>query len=981
MAVHDSPEPSRVLHQALAELPEVGSSFLGFQLIAELGRGSFSRVYLAQQGDLANRFVALKISAGLYLEPQLLAQLQHTNIVPIYSVHQAGPLQAVCMPYFGPTTLADVFEQVQKRVRPPASGKALVEVIQPTLLSPDDQGTPILSRPTVREKPGVPANPKALVAMLEGMSYTRAVLWVGARLADGLAHAHDRGILHRDLKPANVLLSDDGQPMLLDFNLSEDVKRRRGALARRGGTLPYMAPEQLAVFQGGAAAVDARSDLYALGVLLYQLLTGRLPFAVPPGSPAEILPQLLEARRQPPPARPWSREITPAVEAILHRCLQPDPARRYRSAHELREDLQRQLDDLPLRHTPEPSLRERLAKWARRHPRLTSVSSLATVATLLLAAALAPWGWSAWHEHIENARAAQEGERAAQERQHLAEAKVRQEQDERQASKDAGQQHRAFRAALPDLGQLEDKLNLVQLLPDVRTFPEQEITAELSRCRQALTRYRVLEGPTWQRAPAMTLLPEERQAQLRRDVADILYLLARADSGRLGKCLEQARAYGPVPAALSLPAAAAPWAIYEAALHTRAGAVRRYLDLAEACYPGPIPPAAFRAERSTVAELLEEPNGDVRPAGAAEAPAVRAAALVGPPAEAARDLYRAACRRVERGRTQEAVELLREAVGRSATNYSAWFLLAVCHYQLDDFDQAVTCCEVCVRLKPKFPLSYFGRGLVRLGRRDWVGAQGDFDRVLTLAPEFAAAHVHRASAWLGLRRYPEAVRDLSRAVELRPEYTELFFLRAELYKKTGDLPAAGRDLERLLAAKPVSAEGWLTRGLARAGRDPAAALRDFERALELKPRNPLTLYHKARLLGTALGQTREAIAVLDRMVAYYPEHVAARAQRGILLARLGQWQLAHADAEDIRTHSPTGLRSYQAARIYALTARRRPEDSGRALDLLAQALASGYGFDRIAEDEALSALRQTNAFQSLAGAARVVQASLPKDRP
>src|SRR5207249_109242 len=114
-----------------------------------------------------------------------------------------------------------------------------------------------------------------------GLSYVEAVLWIGARLADGLAHAHDRGVIHRDLKPANILLTDDGQPMLLDFNLSDDARLQGSpAAAGMGGTLPYMSPEQLRAFVDRTRSLDARTDLYALGVILYELLTRKHPFPV-----------------------------------------------------------------------------------------------------------------------------------------------------------------------------------------------------------------------------------------------------------------------------------------------------------------------------------------------------------------------------------------------------------------------------------------------------------------------------------------------------------------------------------------------------------------------------------------------------------------------------------------------------------------------------------------------------------------------------
>src|SRR5512135_769538 len=113
----------------LTTQPEVGSEFLGFRLIGELGRGAFSSVYLARQDDLASRPVALKVSAVRFDESQTLAQLQHTNIVPIYSIHRVGRLLAVCMPYFGSTTLRDVYDDLQQQGALPVSGRGLLSTL------------------------------------------------------------------------------------------------------------------------------------------------------------------------------------------------------------------------------------------------------------------------------------------------------------------------------------------------------------------------------------------------------------------------------------------------------------------------------------------------------------------------------------------------------------------------------------------------------------------------------------------------------------------------------------------------------------------------------------------------------------------------------------------------------------------------------------------------------------------------------------
>src|SRR5581483_3504270 len=261
-------------------------------------------------------------------------------------------------------------------------------------------------------QPRSPEPTTAALRALEALSYPEAVLWLAARLADGLAYAHDRGIVHRDLKPANILLKDDGEPMLLDFNLSDNASLRgTEAGARVGGTLPYMSPEQLRAFQRQPGqTVDARSDLYSLGLILFELLSGRMAFASSASGPrtsrdAGRLAQMIADRAAgPPPLRAANPAVTPAVHAIVRKCLDPDPARRYQTAAALKDDIERHLNHLPLKHAPEPSLRERFAKWRRRHPRLTSGTAVAAAAAVLLAAGAAAAA-GVYHE-VQNRRAA-----------------------------------------------------------------------------------------------------------------------------------------------------------------------------------------------------------------------------------------------------------------------------------------------------------------------------------------------------------------------------------------------------------------------------------------------------------------------------------------------------------------------------------------------------------------------------------------------
>ena len=347
-------------------LPCSGDRFRSFRLGPILGEGGSARVFLANDESLGDRRVALKVSADRGKEPAIQGRLDHANIVPVLSVTddpETG-FRGLCMPYRAGLPLDKVIRRIDPASRP--------------------QGAHVL-REILEGGPAADPTESSPAASWHGFpdrgSYPQGVAWVVAVVARALAHAHGRGVYHRDVKPANVLLAAREGPQLLDFNLSHaphDAGRAEAAL--RGGTLPYMAPEQLNAFLDPNAwdAVGEAADIYSLGLLLRELLTGERPESPDPGVPLPRAIHDLSDRRSLGfgPVRSMNRDVPHALEAILTRCLAFRPEDRYSSARALAEDLERFVARQPLLEAANPSHLERTGNWARRR-RVGRVSIIA----------------------------------------------------------------------------------------------------------------------------------------------------------------------------------------------------------------------------------------------------------------------------------------------------------------------------------------------------------------------------------------------------------------------------------------------------------------------------------------------------------------------------------------------------------------------------------------------------------------------------
>jgi WD40 repeat protein/serine/threonine protein kinase len=414
-----------------------------FRILREVGRGGMGIVYEAEQESLG-RHVALKVlPAAALLDAQRLqrflrearaaARLHHTNVVPVFGVGEAEGLRFYVMQFISGLGLHEVLEELKRqrkakdvRAPVPATPHAVsAAAVAQSLLTGRFRMTPALraaggsdesnDNPADRVAPQPPstvipcARADSSTLREEGRGYWQGVARIGLQAAEALAYARTQGVLHRDVKPSNLLLDTAGNVWITDFGLAKMVADSDN-LTHTGdivGTMRYMAPER---FNGRG---DARSDVYSLGLTLYELLTLRPAFA------AADRTQLIHKVLHDEPARPLALnpKVPRDLETIVRKATERAPERRYATAQEMADDLHCFLEDRPIRARRVGQV-ERLWRWCQRNPAVAGL--LATVAVLLVAITIGALIAAVWNGRLAtDAEHAQGNEKVARQKAEL----------------------------------------------------------------------------------------------------------------------------------------------------------------------------------------------------------------------------------------------------------------------------------------------------------------------------------------------------------------------------------------------------------------------------------------------------------------------------------------------------------------------------------------------------------------------------------
>jgi tetratricopeptide (TPR) repeat protein/serine/threonine protein kinase len=849
----EAPAPAlgATIDEPVTECP--GTVIGPYKLVEQIGEGGFGVVFVAEQQRPVRRKVALKVIkpgmdsrqvvARFEAERQALALTDHPNIARVLDGGQTGSGR----PYF-------VMDLVK--------GLPITDYCDQAQLSP-------------RERLG---------------------LFI--QVCQAVQHAHQKGIIHRDLKPSNVLVAlHDGRPLVkvIDFGIAKALgqqltdKTLFTGFAQLIGTPLYMSPEQAALSN---ADVDTRSDVYSLGVLLYELLTGTTPFEKErlrevgfdemrriireeePPKPSTRMSTLgqaattLSANRRSDPKR-LSRLFRVELDWVVMKALEKDRNRRYETASALAADVERYLHDESVLACP-PSPLYRFRKFARRNRGTLVVAAGVFVAVMMIVATI---GWAVRDREVREgeierveitrragvasevrqsfnvARALTAANKLAAARHKLDEAKAQLGQDRAALSALADQ----VEAGEAELDRFQRFLDVMERANQGRTGLPETALAETGAAgrvetlaagrnarrrptwsalvHQALQQYEVLTSNDWSATLEGDLLGTDQAEQIRRTVYEELLRLAWQLLSRTERQRAQQK--------LSPKAAAQQALVYLGKAESAQGPTQVFYMLRARCRQALGDRAGAQADRQ---------RADQTAPTTAQDHALRGVIAI------------------DEGRLSEAIGAFEAAVRLEPSRY--WPLMGL----------GIALCDL-------------GRSPEEIGR-----AAGIFTGCLLTQPNDSLAYAWRAIAYAKLGCYQKALADCAKAIALDPELASAWDTRGNIRcDALAQYDKALADLSKAIELDPKSASHWNNRGVAhRKAGQPAKALADFSKAIELDPTLALA-WHGRGFTYYTLGRAAEAIRGFSKAIELDPKLALAWVNRGAIYAKLGQWDKAVRD--------------------------------------------------------------------------------------
>ncbi len=866
-------DPPRLDH--IAALPLIP----GYDVQAVLGRGGMGVVYKAWHVRL-QRTVALKmVLFGDFARPEererllreaaAVAGLQHPNIV---QVHDVGDHDG--RPYF------------------------TMEFVEGGSLAQKAAGTP------------QPAGQAAALV---------------ATLAEAVQAAHQNGIVHRDLKPGNILLTADGAPKITDFGLARRLEDsdRPTLTSDLMGTPSYMAPEQA---NGQRDAIGPGVDVYALGAILYELLTGRPPFRAETAT--ATLQQVL-ADEPAPPSRLNAR-VPRDLETICLKCLRKEPCRRYASAVALAEDLRRFGAGEPIRARPVGRL-ERTVKWARRRPAAAALIA----ATLLLA--VSGGGAALWYI----------GDRV--ERRADAQSRSRQINHEANANLDEAEFHlREVRA------KLDDPLKVAELLSDMDRW---RATVEKARhawqrassacasdapsvMESTRSRLSSVEAALWSEensfhlaaeldeiaSEALTLTDDKSQVQKAATKYAAFFAtqslnVDQDDQTQLTSALRSSSI------CLVLAAGLDHWAEITALEKTKTQRLARLLELARAADPDPWrdrfrDPDVWR-DRAALSELAENVNVEKQSPMILAALALCLAKTGGDGAM----IYKRALLSYPRdfwlhmraaSHAKEPAEMVGLYLGALAVRPKS----AVTHNNLGvalryqkDLTGAIAAFKKAIELDPKSAYAHNNLGNALREQQNLPQAIAAFKKAIALNPKSAVAFNNLGIAFVEQKDLPAAIVAFKKAIEIDPTFIFAYSNLGAAYSEQKDLPRAMAVFKKAIELDPKSAQAHLNLGIAlRQQKDLPGAVAEFKKTIELDPKYFTAYYDQGNHLHD-LNDLQGAIAAYEIAIELNPRFATTYSNLGRALHKLNDLPGAVAaykkaielDPKDVGAYTNLGL--------------------------------------------------------------------------